>query len=240
VQPRRQLNYYAWAVGFVTCEEVEFAVSLEGPVEGVMPAVASGHPARAAENASPSLPDEPSASGGVNEPAANLAFRTPLQEHAPAADTKAAAILTALSIMFTVLAKLGAPLAPMLRGESGGGASTWSLLGMIVTWALLSGFVGLSLGAIWQAFRTFSPRFPNAPPSLAFFQDIAKLSRAEYLDKVSTLSDDEALRHILVYNHNLSRICVEKFVEARRALKLFEGAFVCWLLLLLLLKLLAP
>jgi Family of unknown function (DUF5706) len=197
------------------------------------PAEASGHLPPEDKDATPVGPDELSVLSGL-EPAAALAFRTPLQEHAPAADTKAAAILTALGIMFPLLARFGDRLSPMLRVAPGMRALTWSSLGLAVAWTLLVGFVGLSLGAIVQAFRTFSPRFPKAPPSLAFFGDIAKLSRDEYLDKVCTLSDDEALTHIIVYNHNLSRICVEKFAQLRRALKLFQGAFVCWLLLILL------
>jgi hypothetical protein len=54
--------------------------------------------------APPLLPDHPPMFRHL-DPAAALAFRTPLQEHPPAADTKATATLTALGIMFPLLAK---------------------------------------------------------------------------------------------------------------------------------------
>jgi hypothetical protein len=170
------------------------------------------------------------------DPAAALAFRTPLQEHAPAADTKAAAILTALGIMLPLLARYGPKLAPVLWGDPHGGAATFPAMAvMTLTWLLLIGFVGLALGALVQAFYTFSPRLPNVPPSLAFFGDIAKLSREEYAARVGSMSHDEALEQIVRYNHNLASICVDKFASLRKAVKLFKGAFVCWLSLMLIL-----
>ena len=102
------------------------------------------------------------------DPAAALAFRTPLQEHPPAADTKAAAILTGLGIMFTMLAKYGTHLVEMLAGR---GFEKFFLVVLLLTFAVTA------LLAIYRAFRTISPRFPDALPSLAFFGDIAKLSR---------------------------------------------------------------
>jgi hypothetical protein len=150
--------------------------------------------------APPTLPDQVATFRDL-DPAAALAFRTPLQEHPPAADTKAAAILTALGIMLTVLARHGARLTEILMGQ---GLEKFLLV------VLLIGFAGLALASIPQAFRTISPRFPAAPPSLAFFGDIARLTREEYVARVGSISHEEALEQILIYNHTLATICVEK------------------------------
>ena len=44
-----------------------------------------------------------------------------------------------------------------------------------------------AFAAVVQAFRTILPRFPKVPPSLAFFGDIARLSREEYVRRVEEL-----------------------------------------------------
>ena len=162
------------------------------------------------------------------DPAAALAFRTPLQEHPPAADTKAAAILTALGIMITLLAKYGTHLTDMLLGR---GLEKFLLVGLLV------GFAGPGLAAIVQAFRTISPRFPGGPPSLAFFVEIAGLSREEYMDRVGAISHEDALEQILIYNHTLATICVEKFLHLGRGVRMFRWAFASWTLLIVLVNL---
>jgi hypothetical protein len=175
--------------------------------------------------APPILPDHPPTFRHL-DPAAALAFRTPLQEHPPAADTKASATLTALGIMFPLLAKFERMLSNLLAGHNAVA---------VATFALLIGFAVLSVGVVMQAFRTFSPRFPKASPSLAFFRDIAGFGRAEYIAKVQSLTHEEALYHICLYNYNLSIICVEKFRQLHWAIRLFQGAFACWLVLMVLL-----
>ena len=156
------------------------------------------------------------------DPAAALAFRTPIHEHVLSADGKAAGVLTMLGMMFTVLARFGGPLADLVHA-GGPLRFAWS--------ALVLSFAGLSLAAVVQAFRTISPRFPKAPPSLAFFGDIARLSREEYVVKVESLSPDDALQQMLRYNHTASQICVGKGVQLRRAMRCFEGAVACWTVL---------
>ena len=162
------------------------------------------------------------------DPAAALAFRTPLQEHPPAADTKAAAILTAIGIMLTLLARYGTHFGEMLLG---GGHEKVLLLG------LLLGFAASGLAAIIQSFRTLSPRFPPSQPTLAFFGDIARLTREEYVDRVGSISHEEALEQILIYNHTLARICVDKFTHLGRGVRMFRWAFACWLALIILVNL---
>jgi hypothetical protein len=186
----------------------------------------SATPLAAAESAS-ALPDQVATFRHL-DPAAALAFRTPLQEHPPAADTKAASILTALGIMLTLLARYGAHFTEMLLGR---GSEKVLLI------VLLIGFAGPGLVAIIQAFRTISPRFPPSPPSLAFFGDIARLSREEYLDRVLSISHEEALEQILIYNHTLARICVDKFQHLGRGVRMFRWAFACWLALILMVNL---
>jgi hypothetical protein len=175
----------------------------------------------------PTLPDQVATFRHL-DPAAALAFRTPLQEHPPAADTKAAAILTGMGIMFTMLAKYGTHLVVMLTG---GGFEKFLLVVLLLIFAVSS------LWAIYQAFLTISPRFPHASTSLAFFGDIAKLSREEYVRRVNEISHAEALEQILTYNHTLATICVEKFRHLGKGIKLFRVSFASWLLLILLVNL---
>lgn len=174
--------------------------------------------------APPILPDHPPTFRHL-DPAAALAFRTPLQEHPPAADTKASATLTALGILFPLLAKFERTLSNLLAGHNAVA---------VATFALLIGFAVLSVGVVMQAFRTFSPRFPKASPSLAFFRDIAGFGREEYMAKVQSLTHEEALYNMSLYNYNLSIVCVEKFRLLHRAIRLFQGAFACWLVLVVL------
>jgi hypothetical protein len=145
-----------------------------------------------------------------------------LHEHVLSADGKAAGVLTMLGMMFTVLARFGAPLAALIQGDG--------VLRYLCS-ALVLSFAGLSLGAVIQSFRTISPRFPKAPPSLAFFGDIARLSREEYIRRVESLSANEALQQMLAYNHTGSQICVQKSVQLRRGMRFFEGAAACWAVL---------
>src|SRR5215210_5864517 len=158
-------------------------------------------------------------------PAAALAFRTPLHEHVLSADGKAAGVITLLGMMFTVLARFAGPLSDIVQGPPG--------VSRYLSSALVLGFAALSLGVVIQSFRTISPRFPKAPPSLAFFGEIARLSRAEYVTRVEALGPEEALRQMLSYNHTGSQICVQKVRQLRRAMRFFEFAAGCWLLLVI-------
>ena len=159
--------------------------------------------------------------------AANLAFMTPLAEHAPAADGKSGALLTVIGLMFSLLASQSDRLQAMFATPSGE---------RVIAVAMLVGFAAAGLGTAVEAFRTVSPRFPPAPPSLAFFIDIARLDREEYVRRVEALTADEALEQILRYNHTLSRICVLKFARLRMAIRLFQAAFLCWFVLMLLIS----
>jgi hypothetical protein len=160
------------------------------------------------------------------DPAAALAFRTPLHEHVLSADGKAAGVITLLGMMFTVLARFGGQVSEMVQGRGG-----LRYAGS----ALVLGFAGLALAAVVQAFRTISPRFPKAPPSLAFFGDIARLSRDDYLARVESMTADEALEQMLSYNHTASLICVEKQRQLRWAMRFFEGAAAAWAVLVVVL-----
>lgn len=156
-------------------------------------------------------------------PAAAITYRTPLQEHPPAADTKAGSILTLTGIMFTVLARL-APNVESILTRGG-----WE---RPLAFALLAGFAAVTLYAVVHAFHTIAPRFPKAPPSLAFYGDIARLSRQEYVEKVKALSSEQALDQMIDYNYTVSAICVEKFRQLRMGMKAFKVAFPLWALLM--------
>jgi hypothetical protein len=184
-------------------------------------APARGSAAMAAPPAvSPASPDAP--------PAATLVYLTPVGDFIHSADAKAGTILAVLGIMFTLLARFGPWLDELVRGAS---------LARFATVALLAGFAGAALGAVVQSFRTISPRFPPAAPSLAFFGDIARLSADEYVARATSLGTAEALAERLKYNHTGSRIILLKFRQLRRALRFFELAAACWLLLVTILAL---
>lgn len=154
------------------------------------------------------------------DPVRMLAFRTPVQDQPGLADTKAAAVLTVSGLLFTLVARFGDAIADVVRGA---GANRYAALGLLV------GFAVLGVGAVVQAFRTISPRFPKAPESLAFFQTVAALERDEYVSRVLGLSLEDVVQHVLTYNHTLATICVEKYRQLRLCIQLFRGAFFCWL-----------
>lgn len=178
-------------------------------------------------NAAPATPD-PAPAPPDAPPSATLVYLTPIGDFIHSADAKAGTILAVLGIMLTLLARFGSWLDEMVRGSG---------LVQVSTVALLVGFAGAALGAVIQAFRTISPRFPPAPPSLAFFGDIAKLSAEEYVNRATGLGAADALAERLKYNHTGSRIILLKFRQLRWALRFFELAAVCWLLLVAMLSL---
>lgn len=162
------------------------------------------------------------------DPAAALAFRTPLHEHVLSADGKAAGVITLLGMMFTVIARFGSQVSDLVQAP---GVLRYAGSALVI------GFAALSLCAVVQSFRTITPRFPKAPPSLAFFGDIAALSREQYLARVQSLSADEALQQMLSYNHTASLICLEKVRQLRRGMRFFEIAAGCWAVLVVILVL---
>ena len=193
-----------------------------------MPEASQAAPAAPASDVS-DRSDAPHAPDGSAEDVAAgfaLAHYTPLQEYRSAADTKAGAILTACGLLFTLLASYSSHLMEALVPGGPGAA---------VTLAALAGFVVLSLGAVLGAFHTITPRFPTAPPSLAFFADIAAFSREDYIARVEALDERGALAQLVSYNHTLSCIVTEKFRQLQRAIRSFQLAALCWLLLMVLL-----
>ena len=164
----------------------------------------------------------PPAPGHNLEAAATLAARSSVGGETAGADGKAAGVLTLLSIMYMVLGRFG----PELKGVLHQGGPARVICGL-----LLLGFATMALCAVVQAFRTIVPRFCKAKPSLAFFGEIARLSREEYFERVESMTMRDALDHILSYNHTAATICVEKYKQLRRSLRSFEIAAACWLML---------
>src|SRR5947199_260244 len=70
---------------------------------------------------------------------------------------------------------------------------------------------------------------PAAP--LAFFGDIARLSRDEYVRRMCGLSPDAALEQILIYNHTSSLILVTKFRQLGLCFRFFRVCAGCWVVL---------
>jgi hypothetical protein len=164
---------------------------------------------------------------GNMDAALPFVYFTPLQEHRYGADNKAGALLTMAGLMFTVLANSSADLMLMVDTP---GAQRYIAAGLFFA------FVGLTVATVVQAFRTISPRFFKTEPSLAFFGDVAKLSREEYIQRIEALSQEEALAQMVSYNHTLASICVEKYRQLNVGVNFFRMAFVCWLGLLALIN----
>ena len=179
------------------------------------------------ELAEPALPHIPAMPHRLDA-AATLAFQTPLPAHPPAADAKAGALLTVVGLMFSLLAGQSDHVAQILQTAG---------IQRILTLLALVGFSLLSLATVVEAFRTIGPRFPAAPPSLAFFVDIARLRPEEYIRRVEAMTADDALEQMLRYNHTLAGICVLKFTRLRIAIHLFHPAFACWLVAMILISL---
>lgn len=172
------------------------------------------------------VPNQPALFSGVDSAAA-LAFRTPLREYVPAADTKATAMLTGLGLMFTLLARYDKAIGRLLEQENW---ETWLFVAFIL------GFSILAIMAILRCFQTIFPRFPKAPPSLAFFADIARLTREEYIESVSGLNHREAIDQMLQYNHTLANICVVKYSVLAKAVYDFKVSLAIWVVLMLFLS----
>ena len=190
------------------------------PVEAPAPEVTATPPTSAAA----------AAAGNALDPAATLAGRTSIGAETTGADGKAAIVLTLLGIMFTVLARFGDQLGSLLRY-----GVTQTGVVRITAAILLIGFAAFALFAVVQAFRTIVPRFRKDKPSLAFFGEIASMSREDYVARVEALTMPEAVDQILLYNHTAATICAEKFKQLDRALRFFEAASACWLVLVLIL-----
>ena len=163
--------------------------------------------------------------------AATLACRTSIGAETMGADGKAAIVLSLLGIMFTVLARFGTELGTVLRH----GVGTGTGIVRIGCGAMLLGFAACALFAVVQAFRTIVPRFRKDKPSLAFFAEIASMEREAYFAKVESMTMQDALGQILLYNHTAATICAEKYKQLARTLRLFEAAAACWLVLVLVL-----
>lgn len=153
------------------------------------------------------------------DPAAVLACRTPLMEHFNSADGKAAGILTLLGMMFTILARTGSTVGTFLTA---GGLAKFAALSLLIA------FTAVALATVLQIFRTISPRFPKAPPSLMFWGDIIRLSREDYKAQVQSMTPEQALEQLLNYNHTTSTICSEKFKQLKRGMKCFQIAAMTW------------
>jgi hypothetical protein len=122
--------------------------------------------------------------------------------------------------MFALLARYAGALDALMAGGHAAHATCVVLIG---------GFAVSGLAAVVQAFRTISPRFPKVPPSLAFFGDVAHLSREQYVGQMQSMSADDALAQMLTYNHTGALICAEKLKQLTRGLRCFEVAAACWL-----------
>src|SRR5437763_10427775 len=144
-------------------------------------------------------------------------------EHFLSVDGKAAGLLTLLGVMCTVLARLGSAVAAIFSAQ---GPLKYVLIALLILFAFLS------LLMLLQVFRTIAPRFPKAPPSLAFFGDIARMSREDYVQAVRQLDAPSAIEHILNYNHTTATICTEKFRQFHPALRLFPWIGATWLALI--------
>jgi hypothetical protein len=167
-------------------------------------------------------------------PCATLVYLTPIGEFIHSADGKAGTILAVLGLMFTLLARFGSWIDTMFR--------TGGRVEVLATAVLVGAFVGASLAAVVQAFRTIWPRFPKSASSLAFFRDIARLSPDQYVSHATGLSASQALAERMKYNHTGARIILLKTQQLWWMFRWFETAAACWMAVAILLawKIISP
>lgn len=169
------------------------------------------------ETTAPSAPDRPAYAG--------LVLYTQVRTYPTVADQKAVALLAAAGLMVSVLIFLSEPLGTVMSGP---GVSR-ALLAM----AALPPLVALLVTAVWHATRCLFLAAPAMPPTLAFYADIARGEREEYLAAMRSLGYGRALRELLTFHHAVALLCVTKFRSVERGITCLRLAFFLWLLLLL-------
>lgn len=156
---------------------------------------------------------------------ARLAYFTPVREYPPMGDRKAAMLLGANGLMVSVLLLFSGPIGGIVQGPY-----PWEARLVVVVLAPLA--VLLVLGG-WFAFRALTRPIPPMPPSLAYFPDIAALTREEYRRRVLALDHRRALRDMLHYNYSLAVLSVQRFRLVERSFFCSRATFELWIVLLL-------
>jgi hypothetical protein len=156
---------------------------------------------------------------------ARLAYFTPVREYPPLGDRKAAVLLGANGLMVSVLLFFSGPIGRIVEGPSAWKA--WLVILVLGPLAIL-----LLLGA-WYAFRALTRPIPPMPPSLAYFPDIAALTREEYRRRILALDHRRAVRDMLHYNYSLAVLSVQRFRLVERSLFCSRATFELWIALLL-------
>ena len=160
---------------------------------------------------------------------ARLAYFTPVHQHPPLADRKAAFLLTASGIIITVLLIFSGPIERLVRSPY------WLASALLLV--LLFALLGAMLIGAWYSWRAFGLRIPPMPTSHAFFNDIARESFEEYARKVKSMDHHQAVREMLHYNYSLAQQAAIKFRLVNRAFACFRIVIVLWLFLLLMISL---
>jgi Family of unknown function (DUF5706) len=156
---------------------------------------------------------------------ARLAYFTPVREYPPLGDRKAAVLLGANGLMVSVLLFFSRPIGRIVEGPR-----PWEAR-LVVT--VLTPLVVLLLLGAWYAFRALTRPIPAMPPSLAYFPDIAALTREEYRRRILALDHRRAVRDMLHYNYSLAVLSVRRFRLVERSLFCSRATFELWILLLL-------
>jgi hypothetical protein len=163
---------------------------------------------------------------------ARLAFFTPVREYPPLGDRKAAVLVGANGLMFSVLLSFTGPIGRVVEGPH-----PWEARLVV---AVLTPLAVLLLLGTWFAFRALTRPIPPMPASLAYFPDIAALTPQEYRRRVLELDYRRAVRDMLHYNYSLAVLSVQRFRLVERSISCARATFELWVVLMLLIAVFGP
>ena len=177
------------------------------------------------DHAAPVSPDVTSPEGDLSG-GAWIAFHPAARLESPLADRKALVIITAFSLLITVLSFASHAIGQLTLNSS------WKietisliLLGTVVGAVIIGG------GTAWAAFTTPAPPLPHV---LSHFRDIAAVSNEEYARQMCQIDSRQSLEAILIYNHCFAIQTRLKFLRVRHALTCLHWAMKAWIFLMLL------
>lgn len=155
-----------------------------------------------------------------------IAFHPAARLESPLADRKALVIITAFSLLITVLSFASHSIALLtLSSRPTVEVISLILLGTVVTCVIIGG------GTAWAAFTTPAPPLPRV---FSHFRDIAAANLDDYIRQMGRLDSRQSLEAILIYNHCFAIQTHVKFQRVRHSLTCLRLAMKAWMILMLL------
>lgn len=139
------------------------------------------------------------------------------------ADSKAAPILALQVTLAAASVAQTGQLKSLLDPREAGAAL------FVVGIALAAVYLGASVVSLALAIQVFVPKTPLAGRSVAYFEDITRMSRAEFIALADSMSEAEIIDDLLAQVHAVSGIASQKFARVRLALYATAVALGAWL-----------